>query len=66
MYTDSLSPAMPRRLHFISRYFLLIAALFLNAIFRRPVPKVKPARLIFTFWLAFPRLGFAQKLPASA
>jgi hypothetical protein len=35
MYTDSLSPAIQRRLHFISRYFLLIAALFLNAILTR-------------------------------
>jgi hypothetical protein len=66
MYTDSQSSAMPRRLHFISRYFLLIAALFLNAIFRMPVPKTQLTRLIFTFWLAFLQLGSAQRFSASA
>jgi hypothetical protein len=53
MYTDSLSSAMPRRLHFISRYFLLIAALFLNAIFRRPVPQAQHNSLIFSFGLRY-------------
>jgi hypothetical protein len=66
MYTDFLNSAMPRRLHFISRYFLLIAALFLNAIFSRPIPQAQLNSLIFTFWLTFPRLGNAQPFPASA